>query len=421
MAGDEEGERRPLDRTLQSEPISPEEQQRTAKYKYGGVMLLTFLVTVIVRWISDNSSFLKFLPALDDKCDGNGQCLGYAAVYRFSFALFLFYLCHLVLASPLGCCFEDEQKAAFFGGLWCIKAAVYALLCVVCFLLPSGLFEGYAYMSVGLAVVFLIMQAIIVIAFAYDWNERWTNRSGWNNEFGGDTDARFGRGIVCVTGLLYAFALTWVGLMYHWFMPSGCSASDKSLNGFLITFTLVCAVLYTLASIKIEGASIMCSGVIFAYTAWTCYSGIISNDNGDKCNEIYTDSGKVSASVLVQLLVAAATLTYTALNTGGSQSAFSMRSDDGEQKEKFSWTFFFVAMCVGAGYLAMVLTSWTVDKGVSGSGGDANPLRVDNSKTSMWAKIGSEWLAILLFCQTLWAPFCCGQNGLCCKDRDFSV
>eukprot|EP00663_Eupelagonemidae_sp_cell21sb_P009723 gene9723-biopygen5815 len=34
---------------------------------------------------------------------------------------------------------------------------------------------------------------------------------------------------------------------------------------------------------------------------------------------------------------------------------------------------------------------------------------VDHSKTSMWAKLGTEWLTILLYAQTLWAPLCCGQ------------
>ena len=97
------------------------------------------------------------------------QCAGNAGVYRPTFFSFLFFLCASV-ASYLRPSLNRE--------VWPAKYCVYLLL-VLCsvFMSNSPWFSGvFLHLSRVGAMVFIVIQQIILIDLAYNWNDSWVGK-----------------------------------------------------------------------------------------------------------------------------------------------------------------------------------------------------------------------------------------------------
>eukprot|EP01062_Namystynia_karyoxenos_P070085 TRINITY_DN65476_c0_g1_i1.p1 TRINITY_DN65476_c0_g1~~TRINITY_DN65476_c0_g1_i1.p1 ORF type:complete len:459 (+),score=183.48 TRINITY_DN65476_c0_g1_i1:66-1379(+) len=400
-------------------------EEKWGRIKYAGFLLVTFVLGLIVRSGKVALPF-KVFPPLEHLCDDEADCLGVSAVYRLSFALFVFYLLLMLVASPLSCCLTQGARRTVVTRSWhpasgeeargaarvpavcdcclCIKVLLYLVLIVASFFIPAEFFQGYAYVAAVCGVIFLIMQCIIIIDFAYNWNEAWAARA--------EEEPAFLRASVCATATCTVIGIVLTGLMYHWFVtPSGCGGGDKSRHAFFISFNLICAVFYTLATGRLavighKQASLLPSSVIFLYCTWQVLAAMLSYSGDGSCNDLQERKGGVTAFSVIAVIVAAIALVYAAVSAGFSRDAFT-RQELGEQAT-YSFTFFFICMMMGAGYLAMVLTGWDVSgTGIQSKEGE---LSVDGGKTSMWAKIGVSWLTILLYVMSLLAPVCCPQR-----------
>eukprot|EP01065_Artemidia_motanka_P036409 TRINITY_DN44335_c0_g1_i1.p1 TRINITY_DN44335_c0_g1~~TRINITY_DN44335_c0_g1_i1.p1 ORF type:complete len:443 (+),score=107.74 TRINITY_DN44335_c0_g1_i1:56-1330(+) len=386
------------------------------RIKYAGFLLITFVIGLILR-SGDVSKMFQMFPVIDDTCGGASSCLGITAVYRVSFALFIFYLGHLIVASPLSCCIGRDGRRTVITRSWkprsdgtrgtdcdcalCIKLLLYLILVVASFFIPQDFFKGYAYVAAGCGAAFLCMQSVILIDFAYNWNDAWVSR--------GEEEPRFFRAIFFVTLLLFGGAIALSGLMFHWFVAvDGCEGTDYTRQAFFVSFNLICGVLYTVVSGKLSAsghkqASILPSSVVFIYSTWQTFSAIMSY-SGEGCNLIHVSSDKITFTSVLSICITAIALVYAALSAGFSRSAFSLHGN-GENSMEFSFTFFFLCMLMGAGYLAMVLTGWDIHgTGVTDKDGDVS---VDSGKGSMWVKVLTAWLTIILYTFSLAAPACC--------------
>merc|ERR1712031_91950 len=77
--------------------------------------------------------------------------------------------------------------------------------------------------------------------------------------------------------------------------------------------------------------------------------------------------------------------------------------DDGDAEEaKFVWVFHLI-LCVGAIYMAMLLTNW--GSAIDSTEVSENPSgTVTRGKTAMWITILTQWTAVGMYIWTLVAP-----------------
>jgi hypothetical protein len=254
--------------------------------------------------------------------------------------------------------------------------------------------------------------------------------------------------VLCVSALMIAGSLTMLGFMFHWFGGDGCH-----LQRFLVSFTLILSVLVTALSIseKVVHGALLPSALMVLYAHWLCFSALSSDPSS--CNTLAAGDDRSALNMAVSLLIAAASITYTAWSTstsdfmggtgaggggaGGADELLPNRShsdaeSEAEQGEggravndtgaggggegggedasldeataasvnKFHWT-----MLVAAMYTACVLTDW-------GSSASAQSRTFDRSAEAMWIKVVTQWLGFTLYGWSLVAP-------LVFPDRDF--
>jgi hypothetical protein len=119
--------------------------------------------------------------------------------------------------------------------------------------------------------VFLVVQMVILLDFAYVWNEAWVSREG----------NAWAAALVAATALCYAGGLTLYGLSYAWFKPAG--AGECGVNVFLVTLSLLLGLTTTAATLHPAAthASLLCAGAIFLYNAYLTTTALASEPAGD--------------------------------------------------------------------------------------------------------------------------------------------
>lgn len=292
--------------------------------------------------------------------------------------------------------------------------------------------------------LFIVLQILIIIDFAYDLHDFLVSRSA---AYDAKLDAEGFEANLCgnpwnvayIACCVVFLALTGVGigLMYGEFPSCG-------RNTFFITETILVGILYTGASASAAlNKGLLTPTIMWAHSAYLAW-GAISSDPDVECNPTVnmTDGGSVSLGILI----AAAALCWTAFRAagagydlfrkddaseekevavtvempaaeekngdpeageGGGEGAKDAKSKDGDgpPPDPTAW-FFHLVMALASLYLGMLLTNWG---NVDGEPLSANP---EVSTTSMWVKIFAQWVSYLLYFWTLFAP-------LICPGRDF--
>jgi len=103
------------------------------------------------------------------------------------------------------------------------------------------------------------LQIVILIDFAYQWQEDWmSEQKEWK------------AGIMGVTGLFYAGSLVLVIFYFRWFGGTGCD-----LENFFIAWTMINAAVYSILSISPLGRhGILPSAVVCLYCHYILYSSL---------------------------------------------------------------------------------------------------------------------------------------------------
>ena len=378
-------------------PIESKEDEgdmKAIKMRFGGIMLLCFVIGIVFREVS---IIFKPLKSLNHHCDGNKSCLADQACLRISFALCVFYTVHALLSSKWSIyCFGEAPFLRFMKSGICFKAIALLILMVGSFFLPADFINGYAYYAFCMSIIFLLMQCVVFLNFAHSWNESWIPKDGWSGS--DEEESRLKRAAVCCTVFIFALCITGVALMYHFFNPSECDGSEKSVHLFFITITLLYGILFFAASGFINGGSVLVASISFGYCTAMTFSAIMSGSNSDTCNVLYSNNHNINFNTVLSLLIAAVTVVYTSVQTGTEGDSFS------ENKSvSFSYSFFFTCLMCGACYMAMVLNSWDV----TDTGKHYNTdVAVGMSKAAMWIKMSTVWITMILFMIALIMPVC---------------
>lgn len=310
-------------------------------------------------------------------------------------------------------------------------------LLVGAFYIPKGHFsETWMYVGMCGGFLFILIQLVLLIDFAYNWSGRWIG----NYEETGNK--RWFVALLACTIFLYIGALAITVLAYIFYThKSGCA-----LNKFFISFNLIMCIIISVMTIhpRIQesqpSSGLLQAAVISAYSMYLTWSAM-SNEPDAKCNPVGASilSSDVGNGFNGQTVLAAimlfVTVAYSCIRTSGS-SGLSIQADNDDEMEDvliagddgnvkkevefkgqrvydneegqvaYNYSFFHFTFFLASLYIMMMLTNW-----YSPEGSDFQTLT--SNMATVWVKMASSWACFIIFIWTLIAP-------IIFPDRDFA-
>ncbi|KAL9185001.1 hypothetical protein ACHAXT_002778 [Thalassiosira profunda] len=384
----------------------------------------------------------------EDKLSGPfGQCAGNAGVYRPTFFSFLFFT-FAAVASYLRPSLNRE--------VWPAKYSMYLLLVVASvFMSNHPWFTGvFLHLSRVGAGVFIVVQQIILIDLAYNWNDNWVGKADSADRLEWGSGKKWLQATIAVCSSFYVAAFIGIGLLYHYF--KGCGG-----NTAIITMSLIGIVAVTVVQLSGVDGSLLTSSVISLYVVYLGYSAVSKNPHGS-CNPLLAKEND-PYDIAIGLVLTALSLAWTgwswtaedrlsgdnvkearslaksgntfrrgqdpvldlddplleyndadrppsglALGSGGDDDVLVSQGSD-------IWKLNAILALVSC-WVAMSLTGWgSISGAVGGEDGDQihNAANPTVGKVNMAMIAVSQWVALSLYAWTLVAP-------RLFPDRDFS-
>ena len=408
------------------------------------VMALGFALAFqygIAPWLVDNEDYTGFIADnWLDGCEGYNSpelresCAGNNGVYRVGAAAVVFFC----LAAVAVAC-----KPTFNREVWLAKYTMFFFLCVATIFIPNEPFFSDVFLNIGRVggVFFIILQQLIVVDMAYDWNDSWVVKADKAEQEEMGSGKKWLGAILFSAFSMFAMAIGGLVVLFTQFM--GCATNDS-----FIIVTLVLMVLITVAQLSGEEGNLLASSAVSLWAVFLCYTAVSKNPN-ESCNPQFGEQD--TAGVVLSIIVLILSMTWTgwsytaedklmgaqeaqeANEARASQSSigegrkvtgvvtgdYGTTNDAGEVVEEYdeeamnnpyklsnSWKLNIMLATISC-WMAMSLTSWGE---ITADGQAAN---ASVGEVGMWIIIASQWLVIILYLWTLVAP-------RLFPDRDFS-
>lgn len=377
------------------------------------------------------------VPGVENQVDCN-VIVGYKSVYRMCFAMTCFFFLFCIIMIRVRS--SKDPRAAFQNGFWFFKFLILVGITVGAFFIPDGTFHDvwFYFGSVG-SFIFILIQLILLIDFAYSWNKAWVENAERGNKC-------WFAGLLSFTGLHYALAIAAVVLFYIYYTK----ADDCTEHKVFISINLILCITVSIVSIlpKIQEvqpySGLLQASLISLYTMYVTWSAMTNNPNRN-CNPSLlslvsnvstTESSGGSSPEQVQwwdaqgivgLVIFLFCTLYASIRSssntqvnklmqteeGGGSGEEGVVGEDGirravdneEEGVTYSYSFFHFHLCLASLYIMMTLTNWYKPK--------TSSQVMQSSMPAVWVKMSSSWLGLGLYLWTLVAP-------LIFPDRDFS-
>lgn len=363
------------------------------------------------------------------------RCIGNNGVYRVGFSAVIFFL----IAAIAVCMNRTANRVA-----WPAKYILFVFLAVGMCFVPNDPIFSPIYLNVARvgAVLFVIIQQIIFVDLAHNWNEGWVVKADKAEAEESGSGQKWLGAILFSASFLFICSITgWVLLFIFY---GGCQ-----LNDIFIGVTVVLCILITLAQLSGEEGSLLASAIITAYATSLCYTAVARNPEAE-CNPFLGEEDALG--VFIGVIITLISLAYTGWSYTADSAMSKAKSEDQEQAaettapssregrtkvggivttgddygatdneddvqdeidasdipDTFSnnWKLNLVLGTVSC-WFSMAITAWG---SIADEGDAANP---QVGKVSMWIIIGSQWLCMTLYLWTQMAP-------RLFPDRDFS-
>jgi len=293
---------------------------------------------------------------------------------------------------------------------------------VAAFFIPNDFFVVYGWIMVFGSALFILIQLVLLVEFAYKWNETWVLKMEDEEGEGGNTWYYL---LLGSTIFMVCASIALTGVMYKFFGAEGCD-----MNTAFITINFIAGLFLCLISLhpKVrEGrpsSGLLQSSVVMVFSTYLVYSAIMS-EPGSKCNPFDWNKTSKAATVIIGAIFTIVSVVYSTVRTASASSDLlgepdveksplvasegagdesnvdgKQIDDDEEDETTYNYTHFHIAFAVGSMYVGMLLTNWMTLTGTSGD----NTVNVDHGYASFWVKMVSSWITILLYGWTLLAP-----------------
>ncbi|GFO44868.1 serine incorporator [Plakobranchus ocellatus] len=333
-------------------------------------------------------------------------------------------------------------------------------IAVGAFFIPRGTF-GETWMVFGMigGFLFILIQLVLIVDFAHGWAESWVEKYE-------ETESKaYYVGLFFFTILFYIISIVAVVLFYVYYATGSCA-----LHKFFVSFNLILCVAMSVVAIlpKVQEhqprSGLLQSSIITAYVMYLTWSAM-SNNPDSTCNpglkEIIaptdiknntevsgsnvtgTSDGTFDWQSILALVIWLFAVLYSSIRTSSNsqvgkltmtektllQTDTGKRSgseeilmggstdsdadaetgqkvwDNEEDAVAYSYSFYHFMLFLASLYVMMTLTNWFSPS--------SDVTKLNANMASVWVKIASSWVSIILYVWTLVAP-------VILQDRDFS-
>jgi len=246
------------------------------------------------------------------------SCQGNGSVYRTSFALFVFFMIQTIVVF-----FIASFHWNFFG--W--KMIFLIGFLVATFWIPDSVFDGYAEFARIASAIFLLLQVIVLISWAWDVNDRIVvkinelqEEKACVNEAEQEKDLNrkiklYQFLLVLITLIVVAAIIILCLFMFRWFDKN----SSCSFGRTILIITIVLIFISICLPPLIQTGSIFTASVVGFYMAYLCYTGLSSYPR-KQCNP-FADK-RDTASLWIGIIITAAAIAYVGFSTSKHEVLF---------------------------------------------------------------------------------------------------
>ena len=200
--------------------------------KIGYVVFQMFWIIVAIILLYTAKKLVDVLPEFLQCPTQSGDasaCMGPSAIIRMSFVLACF---HLVVLGVI--IFRNTAASVFHDGCWGLKFIAVLVFFISTMWIPNDFFQGYMTFSRVLSILFLLIQALLMLVVAYKINESLVSNYEAENTNGVGCSGII---IIVLTALITIGNVTWAVYQYIWY--HGCAYNDV-----IITITLIASIAF---------------------------------------------------------------------------------------------------------------------------------------------------------------------------------
>jgi len=363
---------------------------------------------------------------LSDGCNSEfeDECLRNQIIYRASLAMLLFFIVLAFLAS-----FSEVAHT----GHWPLKFIISFAITIGFLWGENSAFSAYSEVARVLSLVWMLFQGLLIVDFAHDYHDYLMEKSD-SLEQTDPTTSKYIKFFYLFLSVTFQ-VLPFLGIVYLFNDYGSCP-----IGKFFISVTLIMGVSTTFISVTekvLQG--FLTPSILFAYSTYLCWYALMSSSS-TSCNPtaLSTSGTKIIVSEAVVMGLGLLTLVWCTWHgtkilqiflpngesvltssgfdpnlrrvlTGGSNDQSNdteaARSSDHEAAQPkvdppAERIFFHFLLAIFAIFCAMGLTNWQHPNG--------EPMGLGSERVaqeSMWMKIVSQWLMLILYSRILYVAY----------------
>lgn len=235
------------------------------------VLLLVFAIALSFAFQYGVATYVYQVPvsnyvtdAWTDGCrdyptqDLRERCAGNNGVYRPASSASLFF----VIAAIAVLCKPSANREA-----WPAKYVLFLFLVLATCFVPNEPLFTPIYINIARigSVIYLLIQQVIFIDLAYNWNNSWVQKSNAAEAEEQGSGKKWLVAILVSCFILLIGSIIGIALLFVYF--GGCAS-----NMAFISVTLIMCIVVTAAQLSGDEASLLASAVISAYATYLCYA-----------------------------------------------------------------------------------------------------------------------------------------------------
>lgn len=222
-------------------------------------------------WACDKLDHISLGTAGPCGCEGDSACWSDQLVYRVQASGVFVYMTLLILTIS-GCANGAARSNSV------AKFMAVPVLGLVLLFVPNDVFSIFGAIATGASAIFLVVQAVLLIDFAYGWNEVWFGNATEARRVAPNSgrDKRWQVSILTASVVLFVASLAAsIGLFAAYPDTAG-----RSING--VAMLLAIVLLVVSITERVEHGALLTSCVVMAYTVWLIYEVLAVLPSGDR-------------------------------------------------------------------------------------------------------------------------------------------